>query len=306
MTAVATDPRLTGPESLDGLVAARDRQASRPYPLIGLSWDVTTEHAKLEPATRRYLPAAEAFMVGPYAGDTAAVDLALEYCLRHGFSPLVHTLDLDLCGIDPLDSRVLSGLADAVRRLGVDWVTTDLAMWSYRGQPLVDNLVAIPWVDGVVEHVVPRVIRIQEELGVRVAVENSAYAFGVGELNPYSVQDEIARRADARLCFDVGHALITAEVTGRDPVDLIPDDFSWDLVVEGHLAGVTTLACSDGVTSDDQHRAPIAPRVFSLAARTLAQADNLVAWVAESEGITAGDLAHKVAAMHREVRLWRL
>ena len=156
-----------------------------------------------------------------------------------------------------------------------------------------------------VEHVVERVRVIQDVLGVRVAVENSAYGFGIGDLNPFAVQAEIAQRADAWLCFDVGHTLITAEVTGRDVAELVPDDFPWELVVEAHVAGVTTLPYSNGFTSDDQHGAPITDRICALAERTLSRAENLVVWVAESESIKAPDLARKVERMHREVRRWK-
>ncbi len=283
---------------------ARARRSGQTYPLVSLSWDITTEHDRLAPHTDRYAPWVDAFMVGPYANDEAAIDLTVEYCGRHGLTPLVHALDLDLCGLDPLDPDVLRGLRTAAQRLGVEWITADLAMWSWGGQPLVDNLVAIPWVEGVVEHVVPRVRQIQDALGVQVAIENSSYAFGVGDLDPFAVQAIIADEADAVLCFDVGHALITAEVIDADPYTVVPADFPWSLVVEGHVAGVTSLQVGAGVTSDDQHRAPIADRIWDLAAATLGRAENLVVWVAESEGISAPDLARKVAAMHAQVRQW--
>jgi uncharacterized protein (UPF0276 family) len=299
MTAPAGDAApMTAP------VTARQRRAAQTYPLVSLSWDVSTEHDTLAPHIERYAPWVDAFMVGPYADDEAAVDLAIDFCSRHGLTPLLHALDLDLCGLDPLDPETLALLATAVRRLGVEWVTADLAMWSWGGQPLVDNLVPIPWVEGVVEHVVPRVRQIQDALGVQVAVENSSYAFGVGDLDPFAVQAIIADDADAVLCFDVGHALITAEVIGVDPFKLVPTDFPWERVMEGHVAGVTSLQVKAGITSDDQHRAPIADRVWDLAAATLGQAENLVVWVAESEGITAADLVRKVAAMHAQVRQW--
>jgi uncharacterized protein (UPF0276 family) len=290
---------------LSGVPDARTRRAASQYPIVGFSWDITTEHDTLAARTDRYLPWAEAFMVGPYTGDDASIDTAIDYCMRYGLTPLIHTLDLDLCGIEPLNPQLLAQLAAMVHRLGVEWVTADLAMWVRRGQLLVDNLMAAPWVDGVVEHTIPRVRQIQDALGARVAIENSAHCFGVGHLNPFAIQAQIAAETDAYLCFDVGHTLITAEVTGQDPDELMPADFPWDLVVEGHVAGVTSLACADGVTSDDQHRAPIADRIWKLAGCTLAKAQNLVAWVAESEGISAPDLSRKVATMHAEIRRWQ-
>ncbi|MEW2574735.1 multinuclear nonheme iron-dependent oxidase [Streptomyces syringium] len=274
-------------------------------PLVGFSWDMTSEHERLAPFAERLAGEDRAFMVGPYARDAATVDEAVRFCEQHALVPLLHTLDLDLCGLDPVDDELVKQLGDAVRRLGVSWVTTDLAMWTKDGESLVEALVPMPWIEDSVDYVVPRVERMQELLGVRVAVENSAYAYVVGDANPFALQSEIARRADAFMVYDVGHHLIASEVSGIATDALMPEDFAWDRVVEGHLSGVTVLAADDGVTADDQHAAPIREELWLLARRHLPAATGLRAMVAESEGIRGEDLVAKVGRMAAEVRIWR-
>lgn len=274
-------------------------------PLVAFSWDITSEHHRLAPCAPRLAGPGRAFMAGPYARDAATVETAVRFCEQHGLVPLLHTLDLDLCGLDPVDEQLVKQLAEAVRRLGVTWVTTDLAMWTKDGEALVEALVPMPWTEDAVEHVVPRVERMQDLLGVRIAVENSSYAYATGDANPFALQAEIARRADAYLAYDVGHHLIAATVAGARADELMPDDFAWDRVVEGHLSGVTVLAEDDGITADDQHAAPIREELWQLARRHLPRASALRAMVAESEGIRGEDLVAKVDRMAREVRSWR-
>ncbi|MGW0390782.1 multinuclear nonheme iron-dependent oxidase [Streptomyces sp. NPDC003042] len=275
-------------------------------PLVGFSWDMTSEHDRLAPYAARLTGPDRAFMVGPYARDLETVERAVRFCEEHDLVPLLHTLDLDLCGLDPVDDVLVKRLGEAARRLGVEWVTTDLAMWTKDGESLVEALVPMPWVAEAVDYVVPRIERMQELLGVRVAVENSSYAYVVGDANPFTLQCEIARRADAVVVYDVGHHLIASRVSGIGTEDLMPDDYAWDLVVESHLSGVTVLAAGDGrLTADDQHAAPISEELWLLARRYMPKARALRAMVAESEGIHGEDLVAKVGRMADEVRIWR-
>lgn len=273
-------------------------------PLVAMSWDMTTEHDRLTPYAEDLVRHARSFMVGPYARDASIVDEALRFCSRYDLVPLLHTLDLDLCGLDPLEEDVVAQLGGAARRLGVEWVTTDLAMWAKDGESLVEALVPMPWIADAVDYIVPRVERIQDILGVRVAVENSSYAYVLGEDNPFDIQSEIVRRADSYAAFDVGHYLIATEVTGEDTRTFLPRDFCWDKVVEAHLSGVTVLDAPNGVVADDQHPAPISEQLWDLAGRTLPAAPHLRAVVAESEGMQGRDLVDKVARLAEEVARW--
>ncbi|GAA2434410.1 DUF692 family multinuclear iron-containing protein [Streptomyces mauvecolor] len=274
-------------------------------PLVAFSWDMTTEHDRLAPFAAQLTGTDRAFMVGPYARDMTTIDEALRFCDQYDLVPLLHTLDLDLCGLDPIDETLVRQLGVAARRLGVEWVTTDLAMWTKDGEALVEALVPMPWIADAVDYVVPRVERMQELLGVRVAVENSSYAYVIGDANPFTLQSEIVVRADAAMVYDVGHHLIASTVSGISTDDLMPADYAWDRVVESHLSGVTVLAAEDGPTADDQHAAPISEELWQLARRHMPEARGLRAMVAESEGIRGEDLVTKVGRLAAEVEIWR-
>jgi hypothetical protein len=89
-------------------------------PLVAFSWDMTTEHDRLAPFAGQLTGADRAFMVGPYARDMTTIDEALRFCDEYDLVPLLHTLDLDLCGLDPIDETLVKQLGVAARRLGED------------------------------------------------------------------------------------------------------------------------------------------------------------------------------------------
>jgi uncharacterized protein (UPF0276 family) len=272
-------------------------------PLIAASWDITSEHEKLEPYAGEV--AADAFLIGPYAWDMQSVDKGLKFCKDYGLTPLLHTLDLDLCGLDPLNEALVANLGAIARRLQVGWVTTDLAMWMRDDEALVEALVPMPWTEDAIDYIVPRVTRVQEILGLPVALENSSYAYVVGDANPFEIQCAIAKATDSLMVFDVGHYLIASVTSGVDLDSLLPRDFLWERVVEGHISGVTILSARDGVIADDQHATPISEQLWELAAATMPRARQLRYMVAESEGISGPDLVGKVRRMRAEVARWQ-
>lgn len=75
------------------------------------------------------------YSVGVLATDQELALRCAEFCRRHGLHALFHPLDLDVCGTDPLDDRLLRLLGQRADELNSPWLNIDLAMWVREGRP---------------------------------------------------------------------------------------------------------------------------------------------------------------------------
>lgn len=245
------------------------------------------------------------YSVGVLHDDRALADQYREFCDRTGLSPLFHPVDLDLCGVDPLDPAVLAGIADLASRLSSPWVNADLAMWCRGGEALLECLIAMPLIPEAVSWTADRIKHAQDVLQVPIAIENAPYPFVVGEEDVLQMMTSIAEEADCLMTLDVGH-LYSLRTQRHQPGVLPSDsDVAWHRVVEAHMSGTFLRRFDGGVrVVDDKHSWPVDDEVWDMGMELLPRATNLRAVMAEAEGMSVTELVASVVRFNEASRTW--
>jgi uncharacterized protein len=119
-----------------------------------------------------------------------------------------------------------------------------------------------------VTHVAERVLRAQDLLGRRIALENvSGYTrFAESELDEWEFLAAVAERADCWILLDVNNAYVSGVNLGFPPeayVDSLPPERVVQLHVAGHEATQGALV--------DTHGAPVADPVWALFERAVSR-----------------------------------
>ncbi|MGP3683521.1 multinuclear nonheme iron-dependent oxidase [Streptomyces sp. IBSNAI002] len=273
---------------------------------ICFSCDSMTGLDIAEETARRVGDAAAWYGVGILAHDEELALRCAEFARGHGLHPLFHPLDLDVCGTDPLDDRVLKAIGARADELGSPWLNVDLAMWVRQGETLLESLVPMPLVDEAVEWAADRIKHAQDVIGRPLTIENAPYPFVVGNQDVLLLMTRIAERADCLMTVDVGHLYglrMQRGVPARLPSD--DGDVAWERVVEAHMSGTFTRRFDEGVlVVDDKHDWPVADEVWALADDLLPRAANLRSVMAEAEGMNADDLTDSVLRFARSADRW--
>jgi len=181
-------------------------------------------------------------------------------------APLVlHGVSLNLGSADPLDLPHVDALGALARRIEAPWISEHLCWNGVRGRTSHD-LLPLPHTEAALRHVAARVVRVQDRLGRRLALENvSSYVrFADDEMPEWEFLAALAEAADCGLLLDVNNVWVNACNHGFDAaayVDAIPAA----RVFEIHLAGHS----QDGPLRIDTHDHPVCDEVLALYARAI-------------------------------------
>jgi uncharacterized protein (UPF0276 family) len=219
--------------------------------------------------------------------------------VRACFPVVLHGVSLNVGSADPLDRTYLDDLAALARRCEPAWISDHLC-WTGVGGSNLHDLLPLPCTDAVVSYVAERVMRVQDHLGRRIALENvSSYlAYRADEMPEWELLVRIAERADCGILLDVNNVFVSAHNHGFDPdryLAAIPPE----RVVQIHLAGHSV----QGGLLIDTHDHPVCDAVWSLyeaAVRRLGPVSTLIEWddrIPELEVVAAeADRARRILA----------
>ncbi len=190
---------------------------------------------------------------------------------------VLHGVSLNLGSVDPLNQRYLEQLAELARRLEPAWISDHLC-WTGVGGGNLHDLLPLPYTEEVIHHVVPRIERVQDLLGRRIAIENvSSYlSYCIDGMPEWEFLSAIAEAADCGILLDVNNIFVSAHNHDFDPntyIDAIPPG----RVFEIHLAGHS----EQGPLLIDTHDHPVRDEVWQLFERAIARIGNvstLIEW----------------------------
>jgi uncharacterized protein (UPF0276 family) len=197
--------------------------------------------------------------------------------VRRDYPIVMHGVSLSVGSADPLDSGYLARLDELIARLEPEWVSDHLC-WTGVGGRNAHDLLPLPYTDETLEHVVGRVVRVQELLGRRIALENpSSYlTFTTSRIPEWEFLAAVARRADCGILLDVNNVYVSSVNHHFDPVayiDAIPPERVWQFHLAGHSSHGTHLL--------DTHDHPVPDPVWDLfrhAVRRFGEVPTLVEW----------------------------
>lgn len=217
---------------------------------------------------------------------------------RRDYALSVHGVGLSLGCVGALDETHLARLEALVRRFEPMLVSEHLCWSSYGGRH-ANDLLPLPYTQEAIAHVAPRIARVQDRLGRRIAIENvCAYVrFAESEMGEQEFVSEVARRAGCDILLDVNNVWVNAANHGFDAVAYV-DAIDPARVAEYHLAGFE--ATDAGLV--DTHGARVSDEVWALyahAVERIGRRPTLVEWdtdipaldVLLGEARKAGELA---------------
>ena len=226
--------------------------------------------------------------------------------LRARWPVALHGVSLNIGSVDPLDAAYLDELGALCERSEPAWISDHLC-WTGVGGSNLHDLLPLPHDEAAVRHVAERVLRVQDRLRRRIALENvSSYVrFAADAMSEWEFLTAVAEAADCGILLDVNNVYVNACNHGFDArafLDAIPPA----RVFQIHLAGHSV----EGALRIDTHDAQVCDEVWDLYAHALARlgpVSTLIEWderipplaVLEAEAARARELIARVALMQR-------
>jgi uncharacterized protein (UPF0276 family) len=197
--------------------------------------------------------------------------------LRERFTVIPHGVSLSIGATDALDDDYLARLKKLVRALDPPYFTDHVCFCKASGLDLHD-LLPMPYTKEAIEHVVPRIKRVQETIEKPFALENvSSYlSYRASEMPEEEFIAEIAERADCGILLDVNNVFVSAFNHGFSAEKFI-DAIPAERVVQIHLAG----HLDKGTYLLDTHSDHVRDEVWSLyerAIRRIGRVATLIEW----------------------------
>ena len=158
--------------------------------------------------------------------------------VRKRYPVVLHGVSLSIGSTDPLDERYLDDLLSLAKRIEPAWISDHLC-WTGVGGHNAHDLLPIPYTEEALDHVVSRVLRVQERLGRPIALENpSSYvAFSASTIPEWEFLAEVARRSGCGILLDVNNIYVSSRNHRFDPssyLDGIPAEKVWQFHLAGH------------------------------------------------------------------------
>ncbi len=186
--------------------------------------------------------------------------LAMLEKIRARYPIVMHGVSMSIASAAPLDLDYLRDLKNLTGRVEPKWVSDHLCWTGVHGFNMHD-LLPVPYTNEALEHVVPRIQKVQELLGRRLAIENvSSYVrYGHTDMTEWQFLTELTHRTGCQLLFDVNNVFVGAFNHGYDPLEFI-DGVPVEPVVQFHLAGHSDM----GTYIIDTHDHPVRTEVWDL------------------------------------------
>jgi uncharacterized protein (UPF0276 family) len=184
----------------------------------------------------------------------------------------VHGVGLSIGGAGPLDQDHLRRLAALLRRYEPAMFSEHLA-WSTHDGVFLNDLLPLPYNRRTFERVASHIDQVQDNLGVRMLLENpSTYLrFESSDVPEVEFLRAVAKRTGCGLLLDVNNVHVSAVNHGFDAGAYL-DAFPLEYVGEIHLAGFAEDRDADGMPLlIDAHDSPVASQVWTLYRRVLKQ-----------------------------------
>ncbi len=129
--------------------------------------------------------------------------------LREQLPVTLHGLSLNLGGYKPLDQALIHGVKTLMRQLDAPLYSEHLSYCADDAQ--LYDLLPIPFTEEALNSTASRIRQVQDELGQRIALENSSYyAPLASELSEVEFICELLERADCDLLLDVNNVYVNS------------------------------------------------------------------------------------------------
>jgi len=157
--------------------------------------------------------------------------------VREHYPVTLHGVGMSLGSADPLNFDYLNRLKKLAKSIEPTYVSDHLAWISIDGRH-VHDLLPLPYTQEALAHFADRVCQVQDYLGRRLLIENPSSYMGFKEVDmtEWEFLQELVKRTDCDLLFDVNNVYVSSKNHDFDPVEYL-HALPADRVKEIHLAG---------------------------------------------------------------------
>ena len=149
----------------------------------------------------------------------------------------LHGVSLSIGATDPLNESYLCELRALRHEIDAAWISDHLCFGTSGGH-YAHDLWPLPYTEEALQHVVERVLTVQDRLAEPILLENvSSYvSYASSTLTEWEMLSEVCRRCDAGLLLDVNNVVVNAYNHGFSAYTYI-DGLPLSRVRQLHLAG---------------------------------------------------------------------
>ncbi len=200
--------------------------------------------------------------------------------LRADYPLVMHGVSLSIGSTDPLNTDYLAKLRTLADFLEVSWISDHLCFTGMMRQNTHD-LLPIPYTQEAVNHLIPRIQKVQDILGRAFVFENAStyLEYNGATLSEPELLTELHQRTGCGILLDINNVHVSSFNHGWDArayIDAIPAEAIVQYHLAGHADKQTYLL--------DTHDAAIADPVWELYRYTLktkGMRSTMIEWDAE-------------------------
>lgn len=197
--------------------------------------------------------------------------------VRERYPLVMHGVSLSIGSIDPLNKKYLERLHQLAQTIEPALISDHLC-WSSVDEYVLHDLLPLPWTEEALEHIVRRVIQVQDFLKRPILLENvSSYIqYKHSVLPEWTFLNEVAKQSGCGILLDLNNIYVNAVNHQFDPCHFI-DAIDTEKVGYFHLAG----HASKGSWLFDTHDSSVTSEVWKLyayATKRFDQTNTLIEW----------------------------
>ncbi len=179
------------------------------------------------------------------------------YCERYPM--LLHGLSLSLGSPDPLDEDYIRRIGRFMDDCNIRYYSDHLTFCSDAGH--LYDLMPIPFTEEAAAYTAQRIMRVQDILGRRIAIENASYYAAPGqEISEIDFISSVLQQADCDLLLDINNIYVNSVNHRYDAVEFLRA-LPAERIAYAHIAGHHNEA-EDLII--DTHGAAVIPNVWEL------------------------------------------
>lgn len=196
---------------------------------------------------------------------------------RKDYEIVLHGVSLSIGSTDELNFSYLAKLKELAEHIQPKWISDHLCWTGIEGENTHD-LLPLPFTKETIDHLVPRIHRVQDFLGRRILLENvSSYiTFKHSEMTEWDFLSEISKIADCGILLDVNNIYVNSVNHKFDPASYLKA-LPRERIGQIHLAGHSR----QGDILVDTHDAPVCDDVwdlFRMAVKLFGPVPTMVEW----------------------------
>lgn len=161
--------------------------------------------------------------------------------IREHYPMVMHGVSLSIGSTDPLDWDYVRQVKALANRIEPVWISDHLCWTGLNGINMHD-LLPLPYTEEAVDHVVGRVLQVQDFLGCQILLENvSSYlTYTHSEMAEWEFLSAVAEQADCLILLDINNIYVSAYNHEFDPLTYLYN-VPVERVYQFHLAGHRNL-----------------------------------------------------------------